>query len=341
MRRFFFPIKDVSLYEQYETRQAGLDEILDVGKGGEGTYSIRSLIQFDIESISASLASGDVSPSSSFDLKLFVAESSRLIVNQQLDVHMVSQSWEEGQGYFYQEPYTEDEGAKWSFKSSGSRWAESGSAYIASPSASSVATSPLTDFEFDVTSMIQSLVSGSIPNYGFVVKFPDWGEASLSNDGLISFFSRNSHTVYPPVLIAKWDNQTYSTGSSLSAAPTTDLLVFPKNLKKSYKQNEIVRVDLISRKRYPVKSFSTTFEEWSNTALPTTSYFSIVDSLSKEIIVPFDDYSKISADSNGSYFTFKVEKMFPLRHYNILIKVVTEGYEYIFEDSKYNFMVTK
>ena len=69
----------------------------------------------------------------------------------------------------------------------------------------------------DVTSAIKTWQSGSngkiIPNYGFLLQFSDVDERNLSTQGQVSFFSRETHTVYVPKLIMFFDDSTFNTGS--------------------------------------------------------------------------------------------------------------------------------
>jgi hypothetical protein len=334
MRQFYFPTQDASIYQEFISRETGLDEILEVGKNELGTKSIRSLIQFDIDTISASIANGTISQNSVFDLKLFVANGERLLRNQVVQLMPISESWIEGQGYYYQDMLEESQGPTWVYRYSGSLWGSSGSTFSGSPTSSATLTTPLTDVTFDVTSMILNWVSGTITNNGFLVRFPTGSEVDSYNKGKISFFSKDTHTVFSPTLIAKWDDSSRNT-SSMSASVSSGLIVYPSNLRPLYNPNEVVRVDLVARKQYPLKTFSSTFVEWNNSYLPSSSYYSIVDLKSNEVIVPFDDYSKISVDADGNYFNFRVQKMYPRRYYKLMIKVISGGYTYEFDNNYY------
>lgn len=338
MRQFFFPTQDVSLYEEFPNRQTGLDEILEVGKSDEGTYSKRSLILFDIAAISSSMLNRTLPLSASFDLKLFVSRAEKLVYSQSVNIYPVSQSWKEGTGYFYHDSFEDTDGATWVYKETGSRWATSGSSFISSTSSSVIVGNPIVDFQFDVTSIVRSWLSGTFPNYGLVAKFPTIDESNPANEGSVWFFSRNTHTVFLPTLIAKWDDSSRATGS-MSASSDTNLSVYPTNLKPLYRQGEIVRVDVLARSTYPLKTTATVFTGWQDSYLPTSSYYSIEDVQSKEVIIPFDDYSKLSVDSNGNFFKFRVEKMYPRRYYKVLFKVVTStGYQHVIDDN-YTFSI--
>jgi hypothetical protein len=296
---------------------------------------MRSLIQFDLNAISSSIADGTVSQSAEFDLKIFLARGTEVNRGQVVYAHIVSQSWAEGQGYFYQDLYTERDGVTWKQRETASLWNNSGSDYLSSPTSSATTTLPIADMTFDVTTIVRSWISGTYNNNGFLLKFSDSDESQQSNEGRLYFFSKDTHTVFVPSIVAKWDNAVYSTGS-LNTVGYTDLIAYPTNLRRTYKQNEVVRVDITARSRSPLKTFSTQFSDWENQHLPQQSYFSIVDMRSNEIIIPFDAYSKISSDSTGNYFTFVVEKMFPKRFYKVVLKVITPtGYQYMFDNSHF------
>jgi hypothetical protein len=331
MRLFSFPTQDASIYEAFPTRNTGLDEILEVGKTDDGIHRVRSLVQFDIATISASLANGTIPASAQFDFNLNIASAESLQLGQILSVSPVSQSWTEGSGYFYQEAIQAFDGVSWRYSRSGSAWAASGSDVIAG-SVSVALANPLTDLTLDITSYVRAWVSGTVPNNGMEIQFVSSSESRPDNWGNIKFFSKDTHTIYRPTLVTKWNDQTRVTGS-LTPTPTTDLLVIPSTLKPTYRPNDVARVNVAARKRYPVKSFSTQFTQYNGlNYLPATSYFSIVDDLSGKVIIPFDDASRLSCDSEGNYFVFHVQNMYPQRYYRVIIKVDHDGVTDTFDD---------
>lgn len=344
MRIYFSPTQDASLYEEYRWKNTGLDEILEIGKNETGTKRVRSLLQFDVASISHSFAVGTIPSGTRFELNLYVARADDLKMGQQIWIQAVSESWVEGTGYFYQNtniPYTssrdpsggyfENDGTTWINRESGSSWNVTGSEGVGNILSASIG-SPVKDMSIDVTDIILTWVSGTIPNNGFLLRFDDASESDTKNAGNIRFFSRNSHTVHLPVLAAKWDNQLYLTGS-ISASNPADVVVLPRNLKPRYKVNEMVRVTLSVRERYPTRTFDTIYSAYAgNNRLPITSYYSVVDQQSNVVIIPFDEYSKISCDGLVNYFDFKIQSMYPGRYYKLLFKVVDGGFEHIIDD---------
>jgi hypothetical protein len=350
MRIHFSPTQDASLYEEYSWRNTGLDEIIEVGKDDTGTKRVRSLVMFDTADISRSFSEGRIPANAKFDLNLFVARADDLRNGQQILLQAVSESWVEGTGYFYQNTnvpysasrdpsggYTENDGATWKNRQSGSIWATTGSQGTGLTVSKSI-DSPVKNLNIDVTDLVLSWVSGTVPNNGCLLKFDDAAELDTKNAGNVRFFSRNSHTIHLPTLSAKWDNQTYLTGS-MSASDASDVIVMPRNLKPKYKIGEMVRVTLSVRERYPQKTFDTVYSAFAgNKRLPITSYFSIVDQQSNTVVVPFDDFSKISCDGTTNYFDFKVHSMYSGRYYKVMFKVVDNGFEHII-DNGYLFTV--
>jgi hypothetical protein len=55
--------------------------------------------------------------------------------------------------------------------------------------------------------------------------------------------------------------------------------------------------------------------------LPTGSKYSIVDNVTGDTIVPFDDESKLSVDSQGNYFNQNFTGWEPERFYKIKFKI--------------------
>ena len=71
-------------------------------------------------------------------------------------------------------------------------------------------------------------------------------------------------------------------------------------------------------------------------ALGFSSYFSIKDLDTNEIIIDFDDqFTQLSADEQGNYFTLYMNGLEPERYYNILIKTIIDGSTMIFDDNYY------
>lgn len=344
MRTYLSPIKDTTIYERFPTRNTGLDEILEIGKLKKQTdidyiYTgsrVRALIQFD----SASLAAHPTS-SVSYYLNLYLAHATDVNRYQRLDVYMVSRSWVEGSGYYYQEPSNVEDGATWQYVGgvSSSRWVTSGSDYLPSPTATCQLTDvPIRDIRIDVTTIVSAAYANlSTEWHGMLIKFPDADESSSLNQGNIKVFSSNTHTVFAPKLEAVWNDQVFSTGS-LKPIPNSSVSIMPKNIKEAYTLGEIDKMYLIVRDKYPEKRFDETPRYKNIYHLPSQSYYRITDTVSGVKLYDFDSYSAVNCDVSGSYIVLNTNGLDVNRYYTLELKVIRNGLVF-FPEFVYTFKV--
>ena len=94
MYYFLTASKDASIFLQQPTQNTGLDEILEVSKVYYGSLkdTARTLIKFDTNTLSASLASGDVTMSVA-EMVLRETETNEIPLSYSLEINPVSQSW--------------------------------------------------------------------------------------------------------------------------------------------------------------------------------------------------------------------------------------------------------
>ena len=107
MRTILTASKDTTLYQAYVNNNAGLDEILEIGKvinlseptssTAYETGSARSLLYFELPTTAS------VPATASYFLNLKLANANNVKRNQEILVYQVSRSWDEGSGFFYQE----------------------------------------------------------------------------------------------------------------------------------------------------------------------------------------------------------------------------------------------
>mgnify|MGYP001197582278 FL=1 len=375
MHYFEFPTQDTTLYEKSQSRNAGLDEILEVRKDMNDDGSVinvsRALVKFDLSYISKSMASGLIS-NPTFYLNLYDANSSELNVSQKLYAYPVSQSWTNGSGKSDSDPTISD-GATWRWsdnENTKTYWAQvtgsggtwySGSTGQYSLEASQSFTNEAKDVRMDVTGIVKNWIySGSnYSNEGFMLK----RSGSMGNDnsnveegnttryGHFSFFSRETHTVYPPKLEVLWDDSTWATGSlsALSSANMEDMTIYMKGLRPKYKENSKVKFRLVGREMFPERSYSSGQYSTGYTTskyLPSGStYYSIYDAYTEDIIIPFGSGSVVSCDSTGNYFNLWMNGLQAERFYRIQYKIVSgsgtadETVQYF--DEKHSFKVVR
>ena len=181
------------------------------------------------------------------------------------------------------------------------------------------------DTDFDVKNIIhkfsasinnQASIPDGIENYGFLIKTPDTVETDLSSSfGEIQYFSSNTHTIYPPKLVFKWDDSSYSIGDS--NAKSGSLFVSLYNNQKEYNQNDEVIFRIHVREKYPTRQFTTTSNYLNVSYLATSSFYSVRDAHSEREIIPFDTYTKLSADTEGMYFKLHMKGLQPERYYRL------------------------
>ena len=385
MHYFEFGKRDTTLYSGGTTasRNTGLDEILEINKvvNNNGTISnvSRILIDFDLTYISQSIQDGKIPSTAKYYLNLYDATSEEVEAEQPLHIYMVSGSWKQGTGKLDHDPVTDD-GATYQYRDheaktpwvTGSVLTDGGAWFTASTGQYEVSTSyDLTfdkrDVRANVTDLVNNFIysSSDYPNNGFIIKREDSGshgdhpsssmfdfntgqEGDSSRLGNLKYFSRDTHTIYPPKLEVVWDDSSFSTGS-LSPLTTTDLerlKIYFQNLRQEYKENSIVKFRIVGRELYPTTAFDTTPAELTIKYLPSASvFYEVKDADTEEVIIPYGTGSKVSCDSTGNFFRVQMNGLQAERNYRFGFKVVsgsgTTDEQINFYDDNYEFRVVR
>jgi hypothetical protein len=388
-----FPTQDTTLYSEHSLMNTGLDAILEVSNklGLDASPEVaRYLVQFDQNEILDIFSNKINSNQYNIYLKNFIAEAQGLNQNTFLEVLPIAQEWNNGTGYYVNNPSSQD-GSSWeySFYSGSNPWEHSGS--YSNPSGSYNYTSSFNltygpagggnwfydvsgslyvsigyvqpgyvlgqlafsgsslinfqlrnakDFEANVTNVVDSWFSGSIPNYGFIVKLTGSQEFNTSQyvQPQFKYYSVDTNTIYPPCLEFRWrDYSTILTGSaSSSIVNTVDLkmslsenagVFYPESKNKFY-----INVSPL----YPTRTYQTSSLFTNLNYLPTASYYAIKDLATNEFVINFDNnYTQISSDVNGNYFDVYMSGLEPERYYSILIKTNINGSTIIYDDDYY------
>ena len=371
-----FPEKSATLYSFYPTLNTGLDEIIELSTYYtlNSTYEVsRGVIKFPTSQIVDII--GNKVTNKPFDayLKLYLANASSLPLDYTLFVHPISGSWNMGSGKLGNVPSTTD-GVSWQFTTalSGSTWtntnfkagttgsyraagiAGGGNWYVTSSykfeSSQSFTNITSKDIELKVTNIAKAWYSGStgtyssssIVNDGFILKHSSSIEFNPSASVFeLKYFSGNTHTIYPPCLEIRWDDSLYTTGS-LPVVSASTYVVSMGNNKGQFQQDSIQRFRVNIRDKYPTRVFQTTSYYLSNKALPSSSYWSLVDLDTQEIVVDYDtNYTKISCDSSGNYFDIYMNGLEPERYYKLLFKSVFATGETVVSDDNHYFKVIR
>ena len=350
-----FPSQDATIYSKYPNKNTGLNEILSVSiedsQDSGNTQASRTLIQFssiEIADVINNKVSGSIWSAS---LRGFIAEANGLNSDTTLEIYAVTGSWNMGTGKYSYSPEYND-GVSWynRLASGSGTWRTTGFPAGVTGSYGSVSgggnwyTSSYTqsfsyyddkDININVTPIVRSWYSGSIANNGFIIKQAVEFIDSLLYNINLDYFSRDTHTIYPPQLEIKWRDYSFSTGS------LTEINVFPatiaidNNPGTFYPDSDnIFRVN--SRPEYPNRVFSTASYFTQNYYLPTASYYAIKDLYTNEYVIDFDNqFTQLSVDENGSYFKLYMNGLEPERFYSILIKTTINGSTIVFDDNYY------
>ena len=356
-----FALKDTSVYRDIKNLNSGLDEVLElrkslykinVGNISETvTTSIsaslsRILIKFDLTDVSSSIMVGKIT-NPKYYLKLYTSNAKKIQTDYVIEARPISQSWGMGSGKKVSNPIIED-GASWNYRISGSLWSGSiaipiggGTWHTQSKYISSQTFSYETsDLDMDVSNIVNSWMTGGLANEGFILSFSSSLETNTTEYGSLNFFSRDTNTIYTPMLQTKWDDSTYSTGS-LAAADLTSMTVSLSGLKERYKNDEIAKISLFARDKFPAKAYVTSSRYLTGKYLPTSSYYAIKDAHTEEILIPFDSGStKLSSNSTGSYFNFDMRGLQPERYYKFVLKIENTNNTTIIDD-KFFFKVER
>lgn len=358
MIKHIYPDRDSTIYERHPEKNTGMDEILELTKFTEGyavesnledeffpaTYNSRILMSFDLSSISASIVSGKMSSNFTASLIVRATEATSVPLAYSIKAVALSGSWTNGTGYFGNNPQITN-GVSWKWrdgKLQGRLWE---TASLSGNSTSSYASGEhggvwftgsgyevsqsfnheLPDIRMNITPLIRTWLSGSIPNNGMMIKFPESVENDSSVMGSIKFFSLETHTIFIPRLELAWDDSENSGTGSFTQISDEDFVLYTKNLRESYREGEVTKIRWGVRDRYPTLTYATSSDYLTSKRLPTSSYYSVVDHWTEDVIVPFSNGTKMSCDSNGNYFRIDMGSFLPERYYKFQIKAEFEG----------------
>lgn len=356
-----FPEKDATIYSAYPTTNTGLDQILEIQNTtsslNDSSQISRALIQFPlstIQNVADNLAGGNGNYRAY--LKMFIANAVNLPDDYTLELDLVSGSWDEGTGRYLYNP-AETGGVSWVKRNDNYNWSTSsfGGNYTGSfmsnnpgggtwstlyAESQSFSINVTKDVDMDLTDVIGTLNSEIFPNEGFIVRLPQY-EFNASSSYSLKFFSKDTHTIYPPQLEIRWDDSSYSTGS-LSVLTTDNTIITLGNNIGTYNTDTVYQFRVNARPTYPARQFVTQSVFTLNSALPSSSYYAIQDLDTGEYVVDFDtDYTKVSCDSNGNYFKLYMAGFQPERYYKVLIKSsFSDGSTVVF-DNDYTFKINK
>jgi len=365
-----FPFKDTSLYSMYPSMNTGIDPINQVSNlnfAVDSSPSVtRTLITFDSDEIN-SVLSNKVTGEWDATLRSYIATAQGIVESSILEIFPLHDSYNQGTGTYLDSPITRD-GACWnsplfdgnspwniggpslgytssydptySVQGGGSWYVSSSDGLIDYPVTQSFGPRTDMDLKQNITSMVEDWYSGSLPNYGVILKWENAAEFNTSKlvQPVLQYYSVDTNTIYPPELEIKWNDSTWDTGSSAITElfQPNAFIELAENPGIFYSES-INRFRLNCRPKYPTRVWSTSSLYTKQHYLPSGSaWYAIKDLDTNEYVVDFDsNYTKISADATSSYFDIYMNGLEPERYYKILIQVDSEGSNTIYDDNYY------
>ena len=360
-----FPTQDTTLYSTYPLMNTGLDAICETTNalnidGNPGVS--RFLTRFDTEEIQDIINNKISGDPYKVYLKNFIATAEGINADTSIEVLTLAQQWNNGTGYYLDSPQTTD-GASWSsplFSGSGN-WLISGSnngyyftssfnpSYINTGGGNwytgssfrvteSFGLRTVKDIELDVSTIVNTWYSSSIPNYGFIVKLTGSQEFNPNQNiqPILKYYSVDTNTIYPPQLEFRWRDYSSIITPFSPVVTTTDLKMSLAENPGVFYPESVNRFYINVSPLYPTRVYQTTSLYTNLNYLPTSSYYAIKDLATNEFVINFDDqYTQISSNSTGNYFDVYMSGLEPERYYKILIKTIINGSTLIFDDNYY------
>lgn len=348
-----FPEKDSFIFSESPTANAGLDEIIEIGgyqdTSGVGEAS-RILIQFSQTELQNIFNNYIQTSSFSASLGVYLADAYQIPYNTSIYAYPIysETGWDNGTGKYGDIPVNSS-GVSWNYrqtgasspwlltsfplgvtgsyadgKSGGGNWYyEVNGNPVVSVQANSIKSTY--DIQLNVTDAVTLWNTEEIDNNGLLLKVDDAIEFNTTSSVRLKYFSSDTNTIFPPYLDLKWDDSIYSTGS-LTLLENSNAIISINNNVGKYADTGKQRFRLSAKPKYPVRTFTTSSIYLQNYALPQETYWGLRDENSEEMIIDFDtDFTKVSCDSQGSYFDIFMDGLQPERYYRILVKTALDG----------------
>jgi hypothetical protein len=359
-------ILEVSTYNDPAPTEGNLSEIPSV---------TRALVKFPQSQIDSLLDNviniANTSSVWTATFNLYLANASNLPQTYTLQCNAISQSWEMGTGKVADRPRTSN-GVSWTYRFSSASaiaWQTSsfqanvtssdnglsgqrggGNWFIAPSSSQTFNYTSDKDINFTVKPIIQRWYSHSLypnvypeafGNEGFIVKYTGSLEYNTSSIQQLSYFSMDTHTIYPPALTFMWADYVNNPGTS-SIVNNNQFITTIGNLQPELTARDVYRFNVYSRDQYPPRSFQTQSVYLNTKILPTASCWALKDVVTGEMIVNFDPiYTRLSSNSSYNYFDVYADGLEPERYYQILIQTTVNGQIITVDNPDYYFKIVR
>ncbi len=268
MYQFLTASKDATIYLQQPDQNTGLDEILEISKVYYGSVkdTSRVLIKFDTTYLSQSISNSNTKLDE-VTLVMRETESEEIPLEYTIYANPISGSWQMGIGTRFDDISTG--GVTWKYREgdSKSRWLGDtttdgiipnfaagstgsylgiGGTWYTNYSSNQTFSYSTADIAMNIKPMVQSWVSGSIPNDGLILRYSAQAENDTKDYGIVKLFSKETNTIHQPKIRIGWDDQTFETGS-LSSVSAESVKIGISNLKKEYGLNTQPKLRIFAR----------------------------------------------------------------------------------------------
>ncbi len=296
-----FPEKDTYISSKYPNDNFGRDEILEISNHPDNIRE--SLLFFDIDNIQDLIDSLNIKDYQVY-LKLYLSRATITSDEYSLNTHILADDFQMGTGRSGDFPNPQN-GVTYNNINYLILFSLDHPFYYSTNK----------DINVEITQLVENGVNEGILNI-----LLNYDSGTSENYQNTDYFSMDTHTIYPPHIELKWNDSIYSSSiNEISNNFYTDIT----NLKSDYYEDEEVIFRIKSRDVFPTRNFQTSSLYLNSKILPKTSYWSIEDIKTNEVIINFDEeYTKISADNNGNYFKTYMNGLQPERYYKILIKTI-------------------
>lgn len=350
----FYPTKDATLYERYPAKNTGMDPVLELSKQIVGTqlsssiYNSRPLVGFDYAAIEATTAAFGYSVNTGrWLLKLYACEVEEIPSSYAVECYIVSQSWFMGTGKTANIPIT-TAGVSWVYRDTAavtsSAWPtgsytglDTGS-WTTNPGGGVWFPGHVGSQSFDYSTAdlainVSEHMSGIFGNveiyapnnlFSLILKRSDADEQSNVSLGSVKFFSRDTSTVFSPVLEFQPPLRAVYTGSLGFIDVSSQYSLIPTNLQASYNEDNTATIRFVARAKYPTRAFVTS-SLITTRQLVSGSRYAIYSAQSDDEVIGFSESTTLSHDDEGNYFLFHMDSLQPERYYRILIQVPNAG----------------
>jgi len=294
----------------------------------------RSVLQFsplDLAKLK-NFASQSVSGAWEASLVMYLASAQNLNTTYSLDVYALTQPWAMGTGTYAQTPESQN-GVSWIYTgpyNNSPQWNSEGGSYNTTFTGSQFFDYMSDkDINMNITDIVNGWFTGSIPNYGIIVKHPDYIENNTASFIDLKFFSVDTHTIYPPTIQFKWDDAYYNPPISASFVTNDSITVTLANNPGEFVQNEVYKMATSVRLTYPPRSFSTSSVYLNQLFFTENTCWALQDVKTNEFVINFDPiYTALSADTNSNYFMLYTSGLEVNRFYRILIQTTINSSTY-------------